>query len=264
MTANILTDKEKIARIEAIRARITEVLARGVKRGEMQIIANEFGITKQYVSQLKHRFTDEHYRTAGKRGRRREIPFTEYERQEFAIALRSRPPVKGERHGRSTANSSKKTPKKTNAAADSPDAKPLLWTVGQARRWFMRTFGRAAQLRQLSAFAAEIGVTFAKDERAPQSEVLNWTGVFLGDDFRRWQATPQAEKLRERDAKLKKIAADRLKNATAPGPRKRGRPRKFVPGAAFDSPVSEAGTLSSVEKKNVASPTTTKSEESAS
>jgi transposase len=237
MTASPLTGKEKKARSIALCARIAEIIARGFNRGEFRQIAREFGVTRQYVSYLKSHFTAENYTPNTKGGYRRERPFSERERQAFAFVLRGRPPVKGAPLRRATIFAQLEKLQKQSQAAPAVNTKTTLWTLSQAQTWFARTFARQAKFWQVKAFAKELGITFAEEHKTNTKNISEtWAKHLLTDEFRHWQASPQAAKLREREAALKLVFAERLKNT--PLKRKSGRPKKSDLGASFDAPLS--------------------------
>jgi hypothetical protein len=122
----------------------------------------------------------------------------------------------------------KKEEEKAKRLADLQANAPQLWTPTQARRWFWKNFGRTPRMRQLKAFAEKHNIKFAKDDKARQSELLNWEDIYLDDEFRAWQKTPQAIALREREEELARLEAeDRIKNPHlyVQKKRKRGRPK---------------------------------------
>ena len=268
-------DKKRAA---LVRARVKAGLERGFQRGEIKCLAEELGVTRQYVSFIKKLLENPEYKPVSKMGRRQRGMFSAKEKAEFIAALRGRPPVKGEsrRRGaetfgerlerkrlekleqqikeaesRSTEGLTKKEKqyaayslkrkkerlqerlRKIEKAKEAEKLKQeqapqVLWPPTQACTWFRNRFGRNPRQRQLRLLAEEIGITFGHDDKARQSSLLNWEEIYLDDEFREWQKSPQAIALREREAELARLEAeDRIKNPHLyeVKKRRRGRPK---------------------------------------
>ena len=236
MTTNFLTVREKKARSLALSTCLSEAVVRGLKRGEIMRIAKEFGVTRQYVSYLKSRFDESGDKHLGEYGRRNERPFTERERHELLAVLRGKPPSLAAPVRRADVLARLEELEK-NPCPVAPEGTSVLWTLLQARNWFGRTYAHTVKVHYWRAFAKESGIIFA-EEGGPSktSKAANWTKAFLTDEFRRWQATPQAEELRRRETALKLMLEERRKNT--PSNRKRGRPPKITPAHSLDVSLS--------------------------
>ncbi|MDR2863974.1 MAG: hypothetical protein LBV54_08945 [Puniceicoccales bacterium] len=204
---------EEASRTEAIRARIAQ------GGGTLQAIATEFGVTRQYVSTLKLRMSNKTFTPPGRKGRRPEVPFTPLEYAAFTAALKGPPPGAAQQHPPQAAH-------------------PAHWMRSQARRWFQNKFGRQPQLRQLANLAEENGIVFAPEKNPKNYDFPDAKEELQDEDFLRWQASPEAARIREQE----EAWAHREKANTPAAKRKKGRPPGTLQQTGKAKGKEDAGT----------------------